>query len=78
MSAPVIKQLITLVLACYSLSVMAQSGFIWGYSNWGAAVWGAGATPVPVMPIEGLAALIAIIVLLPVWEKFRTMLRREH
>ena len=33
MSAPVIKQLITLVLACYSLSVMAQSGFIWDASN---------------------------------------------
>ena len=78
------KQLIAVVLACYSLSVMAQDGLLWGASNWGEVAWGVGAgatpipTPVPVMPIEGLAALIIIIALLPVCTKVTTMLRRRR
>jgi hypothetical protein len=74
------RQLIALVLACYSLSVMAQDGLLWGAGNWGEAAWGVGATPtpVPVMPIEGLAALITIIALLPVWTKVTTMLSRRR
>ena len=78
------KQLRALVLACYSLSVMAQDGLLWGASNWGEAAWGVGVgagatpTPVPLMPIEGLAALITIIALLPVWTKVTTMLRRRR
>ena len=36
----------------------------WGDENWGEMVWGAGASPIPSVPVEGIAFLTALLLIL--------------
>jgi len=57
---------------------MAQTSVVWGAASWGGGSWGAKAvvapTPVPALPIEGLAALIVVFALLPLLKGVRKLL----
>ena len=77
-----IKHFFILVLLTFSVSVMAQTQLVLGSAPWGQSSWGslAGTSPtaVPAMPIEGLAALIVLMALLPLWRSFRRLLQRPR
>ncbi len=39
----------------------------WGDENWGAMVWGAAAPQIPSLPVGGMAALAAFLLVLSYW-----------
>jgi hypothetical protein len=47
------------------LPAVARAG--WGDENWGEMVWGAAAPQIPSMPVEGVAALAALLLGLAYW-----------
>ena len=54
--------LISLLLV---LPTVAWAG--WGDTNWGEMVWGSAAPQIPSMPVEGVAALAALLLGLSYW-----------
>jgi hypothetical protein len=55
-----VRRLVTLMLALLLPTVASAE---WGTENWGEMVWGGAASPIPSMPIEGLIAVAALLLL---------------